>query len=62
MDPADLQQRLQRLAQAYPDEHPYTLALKLQVETGKVITGKLARQIIEGLNVGSLVMPGRKRA
>ncbi len=62
MDPADLQQRLQRLAQAYPYEHPYTLALKLQVETGTVITGKLASQIIEGLNVGSLVMPGRKRA
>jgi hypothetical protein len=49
MDPAELQQRLERLAQAHPDEHPYTLALKLQVETGKIITGQLAKQILQRL-------------
>ena len=46
MDPAELQQRLSRLAQAYPSEHPYTLALRLQAETGKMITGQLAKQIL----------------
>jgi hypothetical protein len=46
MDPAEVQQRLKRLAQAHPGEHPYTLALKLQTETGKIITGQLAKQIL----------------
>jgi hypothetical protein len=49
MDPAELQQRLEHLAQAHPGEHPYTLALKLQVETGKIITGQLAKQILQRL-------------
>ena len=49
MDPAELQQRLRRLAQAHPGEHPYTLALRLQTETGKVITGQLTKQILQKL-------------
>ncbi len=49
MDPAELQQRLRRLAQAHPGEHPYTLALRLQVETGKAITGQLAKHILNRL-------------
>jgi len=49
MDAAELQQRLTRLAQANPGEHPYTLALRLQAETGKVITGQLAKQILQKL-------------
>ena len=49
MDPAALQQRLRRLAQAHPGEHPYTLALSLQAETGKVINGQLAKQILQKL-------------
>ena len=49
MDPAELQQRLRRLAQAHPDEHPYTLALRLQAETGKVMTGQLVKQILQRL-------------
>ena len=49
MDPAEVQQRLRHLAQAHPGEHPYTLALRLQAETGKVITGQLAKQILQKL-------------
>ena len=44
-----LQQQLKRLAQAHPGEHPYTLALRLQAETGKIITGQLAKQILQRL-------------
>jgi hypothetical protein len=46
MDAAELQQQLRCLSQAYPGESPYTLALRLQAETGKVITGQLAKQIL----------------
>jgi hypothetical protein len=46
MDQAEVQQRLKRLAQNHTGEHPYTLALKLQAETGKIITGQLAKQIL----------------
>ena len=49
MDPAKVQQRLERLAQAHPGEHFYTLALRLQAETGKIITGQLAKQILQRL-------------
>lgn len=49
MDPAELQQRLGRHAKARPSDHPYTLALRLQAETGKVITGQLAKQILQRL-------------
>jgi hypothetical protein len=49
MDPAELQQRLKRLTKAHPGEHPYTIALRLQAETGKVITGQLAKQILQKL-------------
>ncbi len=52
MDAAELQQRLRRLSQAYPGEYPYTLALRLQAETGKVITGQLAKQILQKLEQG----------
>ena len=45
MDPAELQQRLRHLAK----DHPYTIALRLQAETGKVITGQLAKQILQKL-------------
>ena len=49
MERADLQQRLNRLSQAHPGEHPYSLALRVQVETGQIITGKLVKQILLGL-------------
>ena len=49
MDPAELQQRLRRLARTHPGEHLYTLALRLQSETGKVMTGQLAKQFLQKL-------------
>ena len=49
MDPAELQRRLRRLAQAHPCEHAYTLALRLQGETGKAITGQQAKHILNRL-------------
>jgi len=49
MDPAELQQRLSRLAQAHPGEHPYTLALRLQVETVKAITVQQAKHMLNRL-------------
>jgi hypothetical protein len=49
MDAAELQRRLRRLAQAHPGEHPYTLALRLQVETGKAITGQHAKRMLNRL-------------
>ena len=49
MDQAEVQRRLEHLAQAHPGEHPYTLALKLQAETRKIITGQLAKQILQRL-------------
>lgn len=52
MDAAELQQWLRCLSQAYPGEYPYTLALRLQAETGKVITGQLAKQMLQKLGQG----------
>lgn len=52
MDAAELQQQLRHLSQAYPGESPYTLALRLQAETGKVITGQLAKLILQKLGQG----------
>ena len=46
MDRNELQQRLNRLSQAHPGEHPYSLALRLQAATGQIITGKLAKQLL----------------
>jgi hypothetical protein len=57
MDPVELQQRLRRLAQAHPGEHPNTLALRLQVETGKVITGQHAKWILLRLVTTRLSVP-----
>ena len=37
------------MAQAHPGEHPYTLALRLQAETGKAITGQHAKHMLDRL-------------
>jgi len=34
------------LARRYPGEHPFTLALRLQAETGRVITGQEAARLL----------------
>ena len=49
MDRADLQQQLRRLSRAHPGEHPYSLALRMQVGTGQIITGKLVKQLLSPL-------------
>ena len=47
MDLTPLQQHLAALAQAHPAEHPFTLALRLQVATGREITGAQAAKLLE---------------
>lgn len=47
MTPTPLQQRLAALAQAYPTEHPFTLALRLQAATGEEISGRQAAKLLE---------------
>ena len=49
MDRNELQQRLRRLSRAHPGERPYSLALRVQAESGHIITGKLAKQLLLGL-------------
>lgn len=61
MDPAELQRRLRRLAQLHPGEHPYTLALRLQAETSKAITGERPSTSSTGLVLTSLDMPRHDR-
>ena len=47
MDPTPLRDRLAALAKANPREHPFTLALRLQVATGREITGAQAAKLLE---------------
>ena len=39
---------LQSLHAEFPDDHPYTLALRAQAVTGRQVTGALAKQILTG--------------
>ena len=47
MDPKALQSQLAALAKANPHDHPFTLALRLQVATGREITGAQAAKLLE---------------
>ena len=47
MDLPALHERLAALAKANPRDHPFTLALRLQVATGKEITGAQAAKLLE---------------
>ena len=47
MDRTALQSHLTALAQAHPGEHPFTLALRLQVATGREITGAQAAKWLQ---------------
>lgn len=47
MDRTALQSHLAALALAHPTEHPFTLALRLQVATGREITGAQAVKLLE---------------
>jgi hypothetical protein len=61
MDPAELQQRLVQLAQLNPGEHPYSLALGIQVETGIVMTGRQAEQILHRLEMARVDLTAHDR-
>ena len=50
MDPAELQQRIGQLAQEHPDDHPYTLALKIQAETGRIMSGRQIKLLLKKLS------------
>ena len=47
MGPVALRGCLEALAQANPSEHPFTLALRLQVATGMQIAGAQAARLLE---------------
>ena len=47
MDRTDIQRSLAALAKAHSDDHPFTLALRLQVATGREITGAQAAKLLE---------------
>lgn len=50
MNPEE-KKRIERLIRIlhieYPDEHYYTLSLRLQAQTGVVLTGRRVREILE---------------
>jgi hypothetical protein len=50
LDSAELQQRIGRLAQEHPDEHPYTLALRIQAETGRIMSGRQIKLLLKKLS------------
>ena len=47
VDRTALQGHFAALAQARPDEHPFTLALRLQAATEREITGAQAAKLLE---------------
>lgn len=47
MDRTNIQRSLAALAKAHPAEHPFTLALRLQVATDREITGAQAAKLLE---------------
>ena len=49
MDSTALQNHLAALARANPNEHPFTLALRRQVATGREITGSQAAKLLEAI-------------
>lgn len=46
-DPSDLPALLAALAQEFPGEHPYSLALLLQARTGRVVSGREAVRLLQ---------------
>ena len=46
MGESAIKEQLVALAQQYPEEHPYTLALRLQAQTGRIVTGAWAKQLL----------------
>lgn len=46
MNRPELHRQLQVLARRHPGLHPYTLALRFQAQTGRLITGQQVKQLL----------------
>jgi len=46
MNRPELHRQLQVLARRHPGLHPYTLALRFQVQTGRLLTGQQVKQLL----------------
>jgi hypothetical protein len=46
MNRPELHRQLQALARRHPGDHPYTLALQFQVQTGRILTGQQVKQLL----------------
>ena len=46
MNRPELRRQLQALARRHPDIHPYTLALRFQAQTGRILTGQQVKQLL----------------
>ena len=46
MNRPELRRQLQALARRCPGNHPYTLALRFQAQTGRILTGQQVKQLL----------------
>ena len=46
MNRPELSRQLQALARCYPGAHPYTLALRFQAQTGRILSGQQVKQLL----------------
>ncbi|MEX0588354.1 MAG: hypothetical protein WD136_03775 [Cyanobium sp.] len=46
MNRPELSRQLQALAHCHPGVHPYTLALRFQVQTGRILSGQQVKQLL----------------
>jgi hypothetical protein len=46
IDDKELRHHIKLLRVEYPDAHFYSLALKIQAQTGHIVTGQKVRQIL----------------
>jgi hypothetical protein len=46
MNRPELRRQLQALARRHPGIHPYTLALRFQAQTGRVLSGHQVKQLL----------------
>ena len=46
MNRPELRRQLQALAHRHPGLHPFTLALRFQAQTGRVLTGQQVKQLL----------------
>ncbi|MCP9831011.1 hypothetical protein KBZ14_06285 [Synechococcus sp. HJ21-Hayes] len=46
MNRPELSRQLQALAHRHPGTHPYTLALRFQAQTGRILSGLQVKQLL----------------